>query len=636
MAVPNLLNGWTPDIWAESDPARALVPDATAAPAAPAVTPQVPPFQTAPAPYVAPPAGPQARGTRNNNPGNIEFGPFARQMGAIGSDGRFAIFPDMETGARAAEALLVRYMGRGTNTVQDIIDTWAPPSEAANARNRTGYIGAVARALGVRPDEALTAQHIPMLARAMFNVESPGWGTGGPAMLGGPGTTAPGAGPLTQFAPATQLPGNVARPGWLGILDQTGLATPGAPGTRPMPQGGFTPYGAWFDQMPVQHQQAAAQIYMRGQEIQAANPGWNPQQVAQALLRDPVFGRNAMYVGMNAPALLTAASNRPGPKPEYQNVPYGGSLVPIDPQSGQAGVPITPQPHQEPRQPVVTTPPGGISLVPDPTQRTAYKHKMQDGRDIDVPAGWRAIEAGPVNPNVNPIAQRRAEILERTMTAGQSAQRAGVNYPLLRQYSDQWEAAGWRGGLSTSAAIALNQRFGVNIGEGTAPLEAFTSVVNGMVAGLDRTPGSISNYEAEQLIAQLPQLKTTAAGRREIIDRLERATTDVANRGRIAGVALSHPETAPEALRLLNAPRDVVTQAFYDREMDQAGLGVQVGDRKLTLSEIYLMTDGQFRQFVAQVEKYYEDQTPPRPVPEPLADILRARRAEFRFFEEKR
>jgi hypothetical protein len=43
---------------------------------------------------------------RNNNPGNLEYGKFAQRNGAIGSDGRFAIFPDEETGRRAKEALI--------------------------------------------------------------------------------------------------------------------------------------------------------------------------------------------------------------------------------------------------------------------------------------------------------------------------------------------------------------------------------------------------------------------------------------------------------------------------------------------------------------------------------------------------
>ncbi len=41
-----------------------------------------------------------SRSWRNNNPGNIEYGPFARSMGATGTDGRFAKFPSYEAGRR--------------------------------------------------------------------------------------------------------------------------------------------------------------------------------------------------------------------------------------------------------------------------------------------------------------------------------------------------------------------------------------------------------------------------------------------------------------------------------------------------------------------------------------------------------
>jgi hypothetical protein len=46
------------------------------------------------------------RGQKNNNPGNIEDGAFARAHGATGSDGRFAIFPDYNTGHAALMARL--------------------------------------------------------------------------------------------------------------------------------------------------------------------------------------------------------------------------------------------------------------------------------------------------------------------------------------------------------------------------------------------------------------------------------------------------------------------------------------------------------------------------------------------------
>jgi hypothetical protein len=46
---------------------------------------------------------------KNNNPGNIKIGKFARSMGAIGRDMQgHAVFPDAETGRNALRVLLQR------------------------------------------------------------------------------------------------------------------------------------------------------------------------------------------------------------------------------------------------------------------------------------------------------------------------------------------------------------------------------------------------------------------------------------------------------------------------------------------------------------------------------------------------
>ena len=48
----------------------------------------------------------ESRCKRSNNPGNIEAGRFASAHGAVGSDGRFAIFSSADAGFAALEALL--------------------------------------------------------------------------------------------------------------------------------------------------------------------------------------------------------------------------------------------------------------------------------------------------------------------------------------------------------------------------------------------------------------------------------------------------------------------------------------------------------------------------------------------------
>ena len=62
-----------------------------------------------------------SRAWRNNNEGNLEYGTFAKAHGAIGTDGRFAIFPDEETGRRAKEALIFESDG-GKNMPNNPLD----------------------------------------------------------------------------------------------------------------------------------------------------------------------------------------------------------------------------------------------------------------------------------------------------------------------------------------------------------------------------------------------------------------------------------------------------------------------------------------------------------------------------------
>ncbi|MFM5924581.1 MAG: hypothetical protein ACKOPG_10400 [Novosphingobium sp.] len=120
-------------------------------------------------------SGGATRGMRNNNPGNLEYGPFARQLGATGSDGRFAVFPTFEAGVKAQERLLGgrTYYGGGLNTINAILNRYAPPGE-----NPTGnYAAYVSRVTGIPSDQPLNRGDIPTVAAAMRQFES-GGGTG--------------------------------------------------------------------------------------------------------------------------------------------------------------------------------------------------------------------------------------------------------------------------------------------------------------------------------------------------------------------------------------------------------------------------------------------------------------------------
>lgn len=116
------------------------------------------------------PSPSQPRGIRNNNPGNIEDGAFARSLpGYAGSDGRFAKFDSPEAGNQAAPRLLASYIQRGFNTPASIINRWAPPSD----NNPTqAYAAYVAQRVGVGPNDTVTEAQIPLIAQAISEFEN--------------------------------------------------------------------------------------------------------------------------------------------------------------------------------------------------------------------------------------------------------------------------------------------------------------------------------------------------------------------------------------------------------------------------------------------------------------------------------
>ena len=73
----------------------------------------------------------QPRPIRNNNPGNLEYGAFAKSHGAVGSDGRYAVFPTIQSGYRCKIALLKtpKYQ---VLSIADAFERYAPRSENPN------------------------------------------------------------------------------------------------------------------------------------------------------------------------------------------------------------------------------------------------------------------------------------------------------------------------------------------------------------------------------------------------------------------------------------------------------------------------------------------------------------------------
>lgn len=96
------------------------------------------------------------RGVRNNNPGNLEASSSNPWVGQTGSDGRFAKFETPEHGIRALGRNLLSYQRQGIDTVSDIINRWAPPSDN---NDTSAYIKSVCAQLGVKADQPLDASN---------------------------------------------------------------------------------------------------------------------------------------------------------------------------------------------------------------------------------------------------------------------------------------------------------------------------------------------------------------------------------------------------------------------------------------------------------------------------------------------
>jgi hypothetical protein len=107
-----------------------------------------------------------ARGIRNNNPGNIRHGSQWMGLATQQTDKDFAQFIHMRYGIRALIKLLRTYRSKHKlTTVRGIIGRWAPPNE----NDTNAYVQAVARALSVSPDADIpeTPFAYEILARAI-------------------------------------------------------------------------------------------------------------------------------------------------------------------------------------------------------------------------------------------------------------------------------------------------------------------------------------------------------------------------------------------------------------------------------------------------------------------------------------
>lgn len=122
------------------------------------------------------------RAVRNNNPGNLNRGEQWQGLAELHemspdqiAEGRFAVFKSPVWGFRALATVLRNYSRlHGLNTIRQIVNRWAPPSE----NDTEAYIKAVSNACHREPDWPLNLSDAPVLgalAKSIATHECGGW-----------------------------------------------------------------------------------------------------------------------------------------------------------------------------------------------------------------------------------------------------------------------------------------------------------------------------------------------------------------------------------------------------------------------------------------------------------------------------
>ena len=109
------------------------------------------------------------RGIRNNNPGNIRKSKDLWQgLAERQTDAAFFVFKTPTYGIRALARVLIAYQDKyGLNTIDGIINRWAPPVE----NNTLAYVRSVAKFTGFSANKALNMhrfEHLKPLVEAII------------------------------------------------------------------------------------------------------------------------------------------------------------------------------------------------------------------------------------------------------------------------------------------------------------------------------------------------------------------------------------------------------------------------------------------------------------------------------------
>ena len=139
------------------------------------------------------------------NPGALKDSPFTRsQPGYAGASGGFATFNSPEAGIAAQENLLrSAYVNKGFNTIDKIVNRYAPQGPENSAASVKNYKGYIAQRTGIDINAPISAAQIPAVAAAMREFET-GNRPGGRPAAGGVQMGQPVATPPTKEQRTTE------------------------------------------------------------------------------------------------------------------------------------------------------------------------------------------------------------------------------------------------------------------------------------------------------------------------------------------------------------------------------------------------------------------------------------------------
>lgn len=109
------------------------------------------------------------KNVRNNNPLNIKESADWEGESALNLDATFEEFQSPEYGFRAGFIILLQYLERGDNTIDSILNKWAPANTDEN-NHTSNYIDYVANKMQLSPVEYVSPNMLPemMLHMARF------------------------------------------------------------------------------------------------------------------------------------------------------------------------------------------------------------------------------------------------------------------------------------------------------------------------------------------------------------------------------------------------------------------------------------------------------------------------------------